>query len=166
MAYLEVVDVTLAETEDGKPRVNVGDKQSGVGTGASVPLWGSGDGFVGVPNAPNSNGTAQAVVLVEGNQQRVIAIRDYRTIDKAGTLAEGDRAIVSDSQAWLLLDKSADSIELRSLGEVAGAMKVIVDGANNRIQLSVGTVTMTIDATGVDITGGVLKVGGVTVTVP
>jgi hypothetical protein len=165
MAYLEVVDVTLAESEDGQPRVNVGDTQSGVGTGASIPLWGSGDGFVGVPNAPDGDGSAQAVVLVEGHSQRVIAIRDNRFVQQAGTLAEGDRAIVTDSEAALFLDKSGDSIELRSVGGV-GTLRVLVDGVNNRIRLSVGAVTLTVDATGVDVTGGVLKVGGVTLTVP
>jgi hypothetical protein len=167
MAYLEVVDVTLAESEDGQPRVNVGDTQSGVGTGAGIPVWGSGDGFVGIPNAPSSSGSAQAVVFVEGNQQRVIAIRDYRTIGQAGALAEGDRAIVSDSQAWLLLTKSTDKIELRSLG-ASGTLKVEVDGDNDRVRLTVGFTTLTLSSAGLalDGPGAAILVNGVAMTVP
>jgi hypothetical protein len=165
VAYLEVVDVTLAESENGQPRVNVGDTQSGVGTGASVPLWGSGDGFIGMPNAPTGKASAQAIVLVEGNYQRVIAIRDNRTITRAGTLAEGDRAIVSNSDALLFLDASEDTIELRSTGG-AGTLRVLVDGVNSRIRLMVGSVALTVDVTGVDITGGLLKVNGVPLNVP
>lgn len=166
MGYFFVTDVTLSESEDGQPRVNVGDQQSGAGLGAALTVWGSGDGFVGLPNTPSGASSAQALVYVDGHVQRVVAVRDTRIANRAGTLAPGDRAIVSDSEAWLLLDQSADSIALRSSGSIVGEMTVTVDGANNRIRLTVGTVSLTIDATGVDVTGGVLKVGGVTLTVP
>ena len=145
-------DVTLSVDENGVPRINIGDAQTGVGFGASVALWGSGDGFVSMPNAPDGASCAQALVLVEGNTKRALALRDNRWIGAAGTLAEGDRAIVSDSEAWFLLTRSQHRIRLRSEHSIVGELLVDVNGSAGTIKLSVGPVTLTINEAGMHLT--------------
>ncbi len=161
---LRTADVTLSAVEDGEPRPVVGDQASGTGYVASTPMWTPGAAFVSCPNAPSAGSACQVALWQEGNTTRAIACRDNRYVDKSGALALGDAAIVTDSEAWLRLTKSGNKIELRSKSG-ANTMKVEVDGSSGTITLSVGPSSLTVDATGVNIVG-ILKVGGVAVTVP
>lgn len=176
---IDITDIMLSTLEGGEVRVNIGDNVDGKGYGASLPYWQT-DGFRSRPNLATTTGAAQGLYLTQGNLRRVIASRDNRFLGPFGDLAPGDRAVVSDCDAGLFLDQSANTIRL----EGAGAT-VVVDGAGetvtitkgiatitvetvagfDTIELAVGGVKLTIDVTGVNVTG-VLKVGGVPLTVP
>lgn len=176
---VDVADILLSLVEGGEVRVNIGDGPTGKGYGASIGYWGV-DGFLSRPNAPSAAGNAQGWYVTEGQSRRVIASRDTRFVGPFGDLEEGDRAIVSDCDAGLHLDRSANLIRLKSNGA-----DVVVDGANNKvvitkglasitlstvsaldtIVLKVGGVELNVSVAGVDITG-VLSVGGVPLTVP
>jgi hypothetical protein len=144
---LFVADVLLASTESGDPRVNIGEQATGQGFGADTAVWGSGPAFVSVPNPPSDDGTAQALVGVEGNSSRVLASRDNRYVGAAGALAPGDAAIVSNSDACLRLVSADDTLELKSTD-----MAITLDGA-------AGTVTVAKGGSSV-----VLADGGITIT--
>lgn len=184
---IEIADVMLSAIVDGEVRVNIGDKVDGKGFGASIGYWGV-DGFSSRPNPTSAAGAAQAVYLTQGNQRRVIASRDNRFVGPFGDLGEGDRAIVSDCDAGLHLDKSANLIRLQ-----AGAgIEVVVDGDAGTVTVSKGTASVvlstvaavdqilatvgaasikvepaliTLTAVTVNVVG-ILQVGGVTMTVP
>lgn len=111
-------DVTLSEQEDGEVRVNIGNVIDGSGLGAGVAAWGV-DGFVGMPNLPSDGQCCVALVLEDGNQQRCIGFKDNRFASKAGELQPGDRAIVSDCDARLLLKKEDNCISLYTVNEEA-----------------------------------------------
>lgn len=170
MSDLEVVDLVLSLVEDGEPRANIGEESTGLGFGSSTPIWAP-DGFVGVPNAASGGACAQGIVWQDGSAQRLIAARDNRWTDKAGTLDIGDRAVVSDSEAWFLLTRATDRLRLRSTGP-AGEMLIDVNGQAGTMTLSVGVNSIEIAATGITMTApivnvvGILQVGGVTVIVP
>jgi len=138
---IDIVDVTLAEGDDGEARLNLGDSATGAGFAASATAWSAGDGFIGVPNAPSAGGAAaQALMLTQGNTRLALAIRDTRWDGAAGALAKGDRAVVSDCDAALHLDQSANTIALRSTD-----CSVVVDGDGGAVTLTRGSNTITID---------------------
>jgi len=142
---IDIADLTLTVTESGEIRVNVGDKATGKGFGAAVPLFGA-DGFVGAPNADDDAGCAQAIQLTQGNLRLAFAPRDNRYSDKAGALQPGDRAIVSDCDARLKLSQSGNSIALFSTN-----MGLALDGAGGNINLSNGPTAVTVGSTGFTI---------------
>jgi hypothetical protein len=147
---LDIVDVTFSAGTSGEARINLGDIATGRGYAASVTVWSSGDGFVGLPNAPTAGGqAAQALMLTHGNQRLALAIRDTRWDGQAGTLAPGDRRILSDCDAALLLRQAANSIELLSTD-----VGVLVDGEAGAVTVSKGDNTITVDETGARIAVG------------
>lgn len=117
-----IADIVRPDTENGAPVANIGEDTTGEGFGADVSVWGNGDGFVSVPNPPSDAGVAQAVVMQDGHAKRATQTRDQRWVTKAGELAPGDRAIVSDSDAWIRLTKANDKIEI-----VSGDMSVTME---------------------------------------
>lgn len=175
-----VCDVMLSTADaDGSVRVNIGNSVDGVGYGASVPLWGT-DGFLSRPNAATSAGTAQALYMTQGNSRRVFATRDGRWAVPFGALGEGDRAIVSNCDAGLWLDKSANAIRLASTGGatvVAGPSSVVLTFGGCTVTLADGALTLeyaataggivvssiVLDVAGVAITGGAVTVNGIPV---
>jgi hypothetical protein len=176
---VDVADILLSLVEGGEVRVNIGDAPTGKGYGASIGYWGV-DGFLSRPNAPTAAGNAQGWYVTEGQSRRVIASRDTRFVGPFSGLGEGDRAIVSDCDAGLHLDRAANLIKLQS-----NEAMITVDGANDKvvitkglatitlstvgaldtITLKVGSTEMNITVAGVDITG-VLSVGGTPIVVP
>lgn len=179
MMQIDQADVLLTTLVDGDVRLNVGDKVDGKGFGAQVPFWQT-CGFRSRPNPPTSTGAAQVLYLTQGNSRSVVASRDGRFVGPFGSLDEGDAEIISDCDAGLRLDKSANTIKLQS-----DAVSVVVNGdagtvtvtkgtaeikvstiaSVDTITLTAGATVLTVDSTGVDVTG-LLKVGGVTLTVP
>jgi hypothetical protein len=175
-------DILHASTESGDPRVNIGEQSTGAGFGADTAVWGSGPAFVSVPNAPSSGGAAQGLVDVEGNSTRVVASRDNRFVGKAGALAAGDAAIVTDSNACLRLVAAADKLELKSTSmgvELAGqAGMVTISQGGSTIVMSAAGITLTfvppagapvsiaLTAAGVAITATTVTVNGMALVVP
>lgn len=156
---LRTADITLPVVDAGEVRPVVGDAATGVGFAASVPFWTCGPAFVSCPNPATSGASCQALLWQEGNVTRVIAARDNRFVDKAGALALGDAAIVTDSEAWFKLTKAGDKVELRTKSG-SDEMKVALDGGAGTIVLSVGGVSLTVDATGINVVGA-FKVNGI-----
>ncbi len=140
----EVADILFVRAgARGNTLANIGEQSSGDGFGADTAVWGNGDGFISVPNPPDSNGCAQAMVQQDGNVKRIVATVDNRYVEAAGPLALGDNAIVTNGTTYFKHTQADDTIK------IAGADKEIkVDGINNRIQLRLGTMTVVLD--GVD----------------
>jgi len=144
-----IADILRADTENGAPVVNIGEQTTGLGFGADTSVWGNGDGFVSVPNNPSDAGAAQAIVTQDGHVKRATQTRDARWVAKAGTLEPGDRAIVTDSEAWIRLTRATDKIEI-----VSGDMKVTLDGASGNITINNGGTSMiTMTSAGLVVVG-------------
>lgn len=134
-AFLRVLDVLLSTVTNGEVRLRVGDHASNTGLSDSEAMW-SPDGFIGRPNAPDSRGACQVVALTDGNVRRVVGCRDNRFIDKVGTLAEGDRAIVTDGECRIMVKREDESVTLFTAAQSDGAsMMVTMNGADDTIQV-------------------------------
>lgn len=172
MMQIDQADVLLTTLVDGDVRLNVGDKVDGKGFGAQVPFWQT-CGFRSRPNPPTSTGAAQVLYLTQGNSRSVVASRDGRFVGPFGSLDEGDAEIISDCDAGLRLDKSANTIKLQS-----DAVSVVVDGAAGTVTIakgdaeikvstiaSVDTITLTVGTSSITITDAGVAIVGTTVTV-
>ena len=98
----DTADILISTADSGEIRVNLGDSVTKQGYDSDVPVWGP-DGFLSRPNDPTDAGAAMAFYVTDGNQKRVIGIRDNRFASQAGLLDAGDRAIVTDGPARLFL---------------------------------------------------------------
>ena len=106
----------------------------GVVVGASAPradvqVWGP-DGFIARPNDPSAAGTCQALYLVDGQQQRVIATRDNRFAAQAGTMDPGDRLVVTDGNVRFYMKQATQRVGLYTEAKTAppaGGKAMIVD---------------------------------------
>ena len=129
---LEPLDLLYTDaSDDDEPRLKVGDQASGAGVGQDCAYLAT-DGFVSLPNPPDANGgCATGVCWTPGNDRIVIAASDSRYNGKAGTLAAGDRAIVSNCDAFFRLSQAGNSITLGSAG-----MSVELDGVAGKITAS------------------------------
>jgi len=145
-----IADILRADTENGAPVVNIGEQTTGLGFGADTSVWGNGDGFVSVPNNPSAAGAAQAIVTQDGHVKRATQTRDARWVTKAGTLEPGDRAIVSDSEAWIRLTRATNKIQIKS-----GDMTVTLDGDTGVVTIDgAGTIRIGENATAIDMGPG------------
>ncbi len=156
-----VADILSTELdEEGVVRAQLGDVDSGVGLENDVALYGT-DGFVSRPNDPDENGAAQASYAEDGNGLRATGTRDNRNASKAGALAPGDRAIVSNCEARFLLKKEQDAISIYTksaddkpmLFEVSGSKGLVTllavgDAGNALIQMKPGRIMLGIDGGG------------------
>ena len=158
MIQIDRADVLLTTVVDGDVRLNVGDKVDGKGFGARIPYWQT-CGFRSRPNPPTSTGAAQVLYLTQGNTRCVVASRDGRFVGPFGSLDEGDCEIISDCDAGLRLDKSANSIRL----EADGA-SVVVDGAAGTVTVTKGTATIVV-ATVATVDTMTLSVGTSSITI-
>lgn len=147
MSQIDQADLLLAQVDGAEVRCNIGDTVTSAGWGSGVAVWGV-DGLLSVPNAATGSGAAQGLYLTQGNQRRVIASRDTRWAGPFGTLAAGDRALVSDCAAGLHLDRSENTITLQAGAGVA----VTVDGDAGTVTVSKGGgVTVTVSATAISL---------------
>jgi hypothetical protein len=169
---LELLDILYSAVDDGEPQLKVGDAATGKGVGQNVSFFAS-DGFVSQPIPPDSTGAAaQGLVATLGNDRFVVASIDGRYFGKAGSLSPGDRAIVSNCDACLLLSMSGNLIALKST-----SMAVTLDGAGGNITATNGSTTMQIGASSgsmgvsgggsvsVSSTNAVLQLGAISLTV-
>lgn len=163
-----LADIIGSFQDDGEVRVNIGNQADGVGYASEEPMYGP-DGFVGMPNAPDDAGACQAIYLMDGDRKRVIGTRDNRWLDKVGNLKPGDRAIVTNSPARVLLKKETNTVVLYTETTDDKTMMVTLDGVNNQIlavcgnsyltlsndafEVNVGGQQIRIDANGIAITG-------------
>lgn len=131
--------LSTADAATGEVRVNIGNTVDGVGFGAAVPMWGV-DGFLSRPNAAAGGKAAQGLYLTQGNSRRVFASRDTRWPGPFGAMGEGDRAVVSDCDAGLHLDRAANTIALASAGGAS------VEVGPSSVSLTFAGCTLTIDA--------------------
>jgi hypothetical protein len=179
VSQIDQADLLLAQVDGAEVRVNIGDTVTGAGWGSGVAVWGV-DGLLSVPNAATGSGAAQGLYLTQGNQRRVIASRDTRWAGPFGALAAGDRALVSDCDAGLMLDKSANTIRLASAGGAAvttGPASTVLTFGGCTVTLAALALTLewapsagapvassiTLNAAGVAITGLAVTVNGIPV---
>jgi hypothetical protein len=114
---------------------------------------GTTDGFYSVPAVADEFGAAQAFSLSLANETFVLGTWDNRSVTNAGSLEPGDRAIISNGHARLLLKNASNSItmvskaadlpeEKDSSGTVLTDMGISLLGDNSgesSINLSLGT---------------------------
>ena len=129
----DISDVLGSQVSSGEVYVTIGDSIDGDGWGANAAMWGP-DGYIAVPNAASQGAACRALYLVDGNMKRVFACRDNRIASKAGALAPGDRAIVTDGAPRIRIVKQSEVVELYT--ENAGnPVQVVLDGPNDTILL-------------------------------
>jgi len=166
-------DVLDTDADDGEVRATLGNAALGVGYFKEAPFY-TVDGFISRPNQPTANGdAAQALYLVDGDGRIVIGTRDNRFAENVGQLEEGDRAIVTDGEARVLIKKEGDKVILYTVNEPADkSMIVEMDGAGGTLKLmnggswieisddkivigaAGGLSMMTLDADGLQVDGG------------
>jgi len=167
----DIADIVRSDVTDaGEVRANIGDSITGTGYGAQTPMW-TPDGYIARPNDPDANGAARALYVVDGSAKRIVGVRDSRYASKVGAMEPGDRAIVSDCAARILLKKGnsaitlvsenqqdGDSTMLLDLNGVAGHALIVNGGSyieikKDSIVLSAGGSMISVDSTGVAIFG-------------
>ena len=130
-------DVVLSTPENGQVRVNLGDVDRGTGYGVSTPVWGP-DGYLARPNDPE-NGACQALYLTDGQNRRAVAFCDNRFAAQAGTLAPGDRMIVTNAACRIYMKQATAQAgiytEAASEPPVGGkGMTVDLNGDDGKIE--------------------------------
>lgn len=131
------VDIVSTVTEGGEIRCNVGHGDAG--TVPDVTMWGI-DGFISRPNDADADGACMGLYAAQGNQRRIIATKDNRQNAKLGDFAEGDRGIVTATDARLLLKKANSSIQMVTLngGESGSLMLCQLNGDKGEFVVMVG----------------------------
>jgi hypothetical protein len=89
-----ICDILGSQVVDGEVRLNLGFYEgttSDLGIGSDCPVW-SQAGLVVRPKAPDADGAAMAFYVQDGDQRRVVAIRDSRATVKLPDLQEGEMA--------------------------------------------------------------------------
>ncbi len=180
----QIADVLHSTAEGGEVRINVGEETTGEGERASVPVWGP-EGYIAAPNDTSDKGAAQALYLVDGQQQRAFAFRDNRFAAQAGTLEPGDRMIVTDGPTRFYMKRQRAQVGLYTEaaseppiggkgmildmnGEAGvlqikcGGCSIVLDGQKGQIVISAagpsGNATITLDAvTGISLLAGTVN---------
>lgn len=147
-------DIIETLAVEGEIRVKIGSAADGLGYASGLPMYGP-DGYIGKPNAPSSNGDAcQALYIVDGDGRIVVATRDNRYADKVGEMAPGDRAIVTDGEARVLIKREDDAVHIMSKNQVASkTMMWSMHGADGTIQVYNG------GGCWIEMKGSVLTIG-------
>ena len=119
-ALTGTADVIGTELIDGEIRVQIGDASRSLGYAAGLPMYGP-DGFIGRPNQPDENGdSCQVKYIWDGDQKTVVGTRDNRYADKVGQLEPGDRAIVTDGEARILIKREDDAVFIIAKSQSTG----------------------------------------------
>ncbi len=146
--YFDRGDVVLSTAENGQVRVNLGDVDRKTGYGVSTPVWGP-DGYLARPNDPE-NGACQALYLTDGQNRRAVAFCDNRFAAQAGTLAPGDRMIVTNAACRMFMKAATAHVgfytEAKSEPPVGGkGMTVDLNGDDGKVVLRAGGCSITLD---------------------
>jgi len=161
-----IADIVGSFQDDGEVRVNLGNAADGVGFASEEPMYGP-DGFIGMPNEPSDDGACQAIYLVDGDRKRVVGTRDNRWLDKVGALKPGDRAIITDSPARILLKRDGDKVVLYTETSSEKTMMLVLDGSGDQIMAVCGDnyMRLTVDAFEVNVGGNLLRIDAETIKV-
>ncbi|MBU1028526.1 MAG: hypothetical protein KKF48_05770 [Nanoarchaeota archaeon] len=147
--FIGVEDITQSTATSGEIRVTLGDSRVPAGVAQETPIWGNG-GFVSRPVDPDEAGAAQGLYINDGNKRRVIAWRDNRYAENAGSLEPGESAIVCDRDARVMVKSANNIVTLYSVNADDGnsSMMVTVDGSTGTITLACGSsfISLTKDA--------------------
>ncbi len=151
-----VTNVLLSTSDGGKVRCNLGINVDSEGVGSDAACWANGDGFISVPNPPDDAGKCQAIWLHEGDQKRVLALRDYRYTEKGGSLQEGDRAIVSNCEARFLLKREINGLTLYTVNETDDDSTMMLDlnGSTGEILIVNGKSSISIKKDKIQLSAG------------
>jgi len=172
---LLTADIITTDATGGEVRAQIGDAAKNVGYAQEVAIYGP-DGFIGRPNDASGPDAARALYVQDGDENFIIGTRDNRFADKVGTMEPGDRAIVTDGEARVMIKQVRDAVVLYTvnqpedksmlidLGGMEGEIKIINGGAvmtmtNDMITLATnsGGGTITIGPAGVTITGSAIQ---------
>jgi hypothetical protein len=161
-------DVISSDTTGGEVRCKLGDVATGRGKYPdTLAMYCSGPAFVSVPNAPSPDGGAcQAYSEREGDERKILGMRDNRFADKVGALSPGDAAIVSDCEARVLLRQADSSIIAMTQNQATGhTMHLALAGQSGAAQLVNGAavIEITEDAEGARIMLGVSGGGSIVI---
>lgn len=130
-----VADVLDSTAEGGEIRVKLGYSISGAGLADNCSWWGP-DGFISRPNPPSDEGAPMAFWLQGANRRYVIASRDNRFAEQVGELDPGDRAIVTDGEARVLVKKERDAVVLLTKNASTGySMMLDMSGTDGEIKI-------------------------------
>lgn len=123
----EIADILRAAPVGGDVRINVGDVAAeDEGRGADVAMWGI-PGFISIPDPPDADGAAQAILLVDGQETRSIAARDNRIASKIGEGKFGDRFIVCRRDARVLVKAEDNAVNLYTVNEEDDGASQMID---------------------------------------
>lgn len=159
-----VADVLGTTADSGEVRCKLGYHFDETGIDNAAPAWGL-DGFISRPSDPSSAGAAQAFFVQDANRRYVVSLRDNRFASKVGTLDPGDRAIVTDGEARVLLKQQRDAVVLYTENAPADkSMMVDLGGADGTIKITNGRCALTMFDDGVDAYISLTVSGGATLT--
>ncbi len=129
-------DIVETDASTGEIRAKVGNAAIGQGYAQGLPLYTT-DGFIGRPNQPSPDGGAcQAFYIVDGDGSVIVGTRDNRFADKVGSLEPGDRAIVTDGEARVLVKREDDAVFVMTENKETGkTMMLEMNGAAGIVQL-------------------------------
>lgn len=138
-------DVLKSTAENGEVRAGLGYlSQGGEGIDAGAVCLGP-DGFISRPNEPDADKAALAFYLKDANRKYVLGIRDNRYADKVGSLDPGDRAIVTNGEARVMVKQVDDSVTLYTVNKkVDSSMMVALDGSTGELNLLSGKANITV----------------------
>lgn len=153
--FIGVEDITQSTATSGEIRVTLGDSRVPAGVAQETPIWGNG-GFVSRPVDPDEAGAAQGLYINDGNKRRVIAWRDNRYAENAGSLEPGESAIVCDRDARVMVKSSTNTVVLftvnamdKNAANANTSMMVLLDGDNGKLKLMCGKSWIEVSASGI-----------------
>lgn len=154
------LDILSSEQRGGELRVSLGDKSLEEGAIGDATLWGI-DGFYSRPLDPDDRGACMGLFLFEGNNRRVFATKDNRITAKYGDLSPGDRAIVTDGDARIIVKRDGDSVSvvtknhadndelmIQQLNGDSGEFVIMIGGAKGTAMLKIKSGTIALVAGG------------------
>jgi hypothetical protein len=177
------LDILSSELRGNELRVSLGDRSLEEGAIGDATLWGI-DGFYSRPLDPDDRGACMGLFLFEGNNRRVFATKDNRITAKYGDISPGDRAIVTDGDARIIVKLEGDSVSIvtknhadndelmiQQLSGDSGEFVVMIGGTKGTAMLKIksgaialvaGGSSLMVDEDGVTINGKRLNanVGG------
>jgi hypothetical protein len=132
----QTADIIETDASTGEIRAKIGNSATGLGYMAELPMYGP-DGFVGRPNQPSENGaSAQAFYIYDGDGAVIVGTRDNRYAEKVGEMAPGDRAIITDGEARVLIKREGDSVFIMTENQQTGKTMILeMNGADGVAQL-------------------------------
>lgn len=156
-------DILATDKSTDEVRVSIGDNQTGVGFQSSTSVWGV-DGFCSAPDAPDANGTCEALFVRNGDEKIVIGRRDRRIDAKSGNLQPGDKAIITSGASRVVVKKSDNSVVLYTTDNGGDdGNGVYLKLAGNKLEFRAPWGRLTFDASGLHIStvhGATFDMGG------